>query len=153
MRSPSIASSLLTIWLSMTSNLTRCRSKICIMLVLLVGFCPVARPQDLNAPSLSGAGTRVSQEAEDRTLLAVSRRIRRAHLTSRPDSCLAFRFDSTTSKRDYLVDVRENHLHPECEGDPQTQPHLFTVKVNRRTGRMYVDSRAAGVFYPLPDGR
>ena len=86
----------------------------------------------------------------DDTLIAVSRKIKEAHLTERPDGCLAYRFDSTSLKRVYLVEVRENHVRPECGGDPQTQPLMFTVKLDRHTHRMYADVGTPGVFRRLP---
>jgi hypothetical protein len=104
--------------------------------------------------SASSSGDRQSpqdsQSPEDRTLIAVSKAIRQAHLTERPDECLAYRFDANASGDAYLVEVRENHRRAGCGGDPQTQPRLFTVKVDKQTQAMSTDQGLPGRFHPLP---
>lgn len=89
------------------------------------------------------------QSAEDRTLLGVSKVIRSANLTQLSDVCLAYQFDENPSGDAYLVDVRENHRDASCGGDPQTEPHLFTVKVDKHTQAMWTDQGSPGAFRPI----
>ena len=90
-----------------------------------------------------------SQNAKDRTLIAVRKAIRQAHLTDRRDECLAYRFDSNESEDAYLVEVMENHRRASCGGDPQTQPRLFTIRVDKKTQAMSTDQGSPGRFRPL----
>ncbi len=90
-----------------------------------------------------------SPTVEDQILVAVSNAIRKARLTDRPDECLAYRFDFTTSREAYFVEVRENHQHANCGGDPLTQPRLFTVRVDRKTRKMFTDQGSPGNFMLL----
>ncbi len=114
---------------------------------------PAAKTDQAGNESATNASTGVtqqdSQSAEDRTLIAVSKAIRRAKLTDRPDECLAYRFDDKSSEDAYVVEVRENHRHASCGGDPQTQPRLFTVRVNKKTQAMSTDAGSPGQFHPL----
>jgi hypothetical protein len=84
-------------------------------------------------------------------LLAVSQAIRNNKLVEKPDQCLAYQFDGESSKEYFIVEVRENHRHSECGGDPQTSPRLFTVRVSRTTGDISTDAKSDnGTFRPLP---
>jgi hypothetical protein len=67
------------------------------------------------------------------------------------DECISYQFDGSSSREDFLVDVRENHGKPKCGGDPNTSPRLFTVRVSKRTGDMSTDANSPfGEFRPLP---
>jgi hypothetical protein len=89
------------------------------------------------------------QTPEDRTLVVVSKAIRTTHLTTLSDKCIAYRFDQNSSGDAYIVDVLENHRHPECGGDPQTEPRLFTVRVDKHTQKMWTDQGLLGNFRPI----
>lgn len=92
------------------------------------------------------------QGEEDKTLLAVSKAIRKNNLTDRKDECLAYQFDPGTGKDFYLVEVRENHRYAKCGGDPNTSPRLFSVKMEKKSGRMSTDQGSTdGTFRALPD--
>ena len=86
---------------------------------------------------------------EDETLLAVSKGLRSHRLLARPDQCYAYRFDPAPGQPAAVVDVQENHGHVECGGDPQTQPHLFTVRMDKTTHALSADVRSPGIFEPL----
>ncbi len=90
-----------------------------------------------------------AQSIEDRTLISVSKAIRQAHLTDLRDECLIYRFDPRASKDEYIVEVRENHSRAACGGDPQTEPRLFTVKVDKKTQKMSADEGSPEQFHPL----
>ena len=99
----------------------------------------------------AGQEASASEASEDKTVLAVSRAIRRNHLVSKPDQCIAYQFDGSSLKDAFVVDVREDHSHSECGGDPQTSPRLFTVRVSKKTGKMSTDANSpAGEFHSLP---
>ena len=87
---------------------------------------------------------------EDQVLVSVSKALRQAHLLSRPDQCYAYRFDPAPGQTAYSVDVRENHSHRECGGDPQTQPHLFSVHVDKTSRALSEDAKSPGTFQPMP---
>jgi len=133
-----------------------------LLLTLIVLFC-CTRNTRQNTSSNQGGGQATpavsaaskeqgsAESDEDKTLLAVSKVIRQNHLIDKPDKCLAYQFDGTSSKGSFLVTVRENHRDPECGGDPQTSPRLFTVRVSKSTGEMSTDANSpAGQFHPLP---
>jgi len=89
---------------------------------------------------------------EDKTVLAVSNAIRKNHLTDRQDECLAFQFNPNPKKDFFLVDVRENHHYAKCGGDPNTSPRLFSVMVDKKSGKMSTDQGSTdGAFHPLPN--
>jgi hypothetical protein len=93
-----------------------------------------------------------AQSLEDRTVLAVSKAIRKNKLTSRDDECLAYQFSPNTGKPYYVVDVRENHRDAKCGGDPNTSPRLFTVRVSKKTKEMWTDQGSpSGEFRALPN--
>ena len=101
------------------------------------------------APSTPRSDAPVDASVEDNTLLAVSKALRNARLLNRPDACYAYRFDSAPGRGAYVVDVMENHRHAECGGDPGTQPHLFTVHVDKTTRVISQDVHTPGDFQPL----
>jgi hypothetical protein len=87
---------------------------------------------------------------EDRTVLAVSKAIRKNHLTDLEDECLAYQFDASSVKDAYLVDVRENHRLAKCGGDPDTSPRLFSVRVAKSDGSMSTDRGSpSGEYRPI----
>ena len=142
----------------MTNKTLRKRSVACagLLFIFVCQACAVA-PLDStrgktaataksNSARVTAAQSQQSESSEDQVLLAVSKAIRKAHLTDRPDECLAYGFDSNASKEAYFVEVRENHRHASCGGDPETQPRLFTVKVDRKTRRMFTDQGSPGQF-------
>ncbi|MEO8659660.1 MAG: hypothetical protein ABI693_14405 [Bryobacteraceae bacterium] len=87
---------------------------------------------------------------EDTTVLAVSQAIRANRLTGLADECLAYRFDATTLKDAYEVEVRENHKYAKCGGDPAVSPRLFSVRISRTDGSMTTDQGSpTGEFHPL----
>jgi hypothetical protein len=97
------------------------------------------------------AAFRPVESADDATRL-VSAAIRRSGLTSLRDDCL--QYSVRPDAGDFVVDVRESHQRPQCQGDPQTAPHLFDVRVNRLTGAMTTNANAApDAFHPLPPNR
>jgi len=89
------------------------------------------------------------QTDEDQTILAVSKAIKQAQLTDRADECLKYQFDATSFKDAYVIQVRESHEDPRCGGDRGTEPLLFTVRVDKRSGAMSTDIRSPGRFEPL----
>lgn len=97
-----------------------------------------------------GGGTEEGQSAEDRTVLAVSRAIRRHQLTSLPDDCISYQFRDEPKDPYYTVEVRENHQLAKCGGDPQTSPRLLTMRVMKETGALLCDCEAhPGEFKPV----
>jgi hypothetical protein len=120
-----------------------------LMVLVTLGIPACAAGQRSPAPDGASDSHESVQSVEDRTLITVSKAIREAHLTGRPDECLAYRFDSNPSGGAYLVEVRENHRRASCGGDPQTQPRLFTVKVDKKTQQMSCDAGSPGKFHPL----
>lgn len=97
-------------------------------------------------------GAAADQAAEDATVLAVSKAIRKNRLTDKADECIAYQFDPTSLKDAYVVEVRENHRYAKCGGDPNTSPRMFTVRVAKTGGALSTDSgSAAGEFHPLPN--
>ena len=119
------------------------------------GSAAAERQSDQSPNSGSAAtterGAADRQSDEDKTVLAVSKAIRKNHLTDLEDECLAYQFSD--SDKDYnVVEVRENHHYAKCGGDPQTSPRLFTVRVSKKTGNMYTDQGSpAGEFRELAD--
>lgn len=90
-----------------------------------------------------------SQNTADTVLVNVSQAIRKDRLTPLPDQCLAYSFEPKPPEGNYIVDVRENHQGSGCNGDPQTQPLLFSVKVEIKSGIMYTDAGSPGTFHVL----
>jgi hypothetical protein len=72
--------------------------------------------------------------------------IRKKHLTKEKGPCLSY--DINEKPDAYLVDVRETHA-PGCGGDPNTSPHLFTVKVDKKSRAMMTDNGTPGTFHPM----
>ena len=122
------------------------------MLLTSPACSPVPPADTKKVPPKSSAAKESTEADEDKALLAVSAAIRKNHLVDqKPDQCLAYRVDSKSMKDAYVVEVRENHRHKECGGDPQTSPRLFTVRVAKATGDMTTDANSpAGEFRPLP---
>lgn len=87
--------------------------------------------------------------AEDMTLIHET--IEKFKLSSRKRECLLV----TTWENDeqtITVEVRENHT-PECGGDPETAPRLFTLEIHKSTGRAYSDRFSGdGTFEELLPG-
>ena len=120
--------------------------------VLAAPGCSSAPPSGPKKAAEKSSAAKASTEIdEDKALLAVSAAIRKNHLVDdKPDQCLAYRVDGKAMKDAYLVEVRENHRHKECGGDPQTSPRLFSVKVVKATGAMSTDANSpSGEFRPL----
>ena len=110
-----------------------------------------SQPADEKAKQPAGSAVAKPGSDEDRTVLAVSEAIRQSQLLKLQDECVSYRFDGESSKEYFLVEVRENHGDPKCEGDPNTAPRLFTVRVARQTGEMSTDAGSAtGEFHALP---
>jgi hypothetical protein len=87
---------------------------------------------------------------EDRTVLAVSKAIRLNHLSNLDDKCLAYQFDGDGVKDAFVVEVRESHRDPQCGGDPQVSPRLFTIRIVKSTGEMLTDAGSqSGQFRTL----
>lgn len=114
---------------------------------------PAGPAQTLTSERTAGESPQKDdQTEEDRTVLAVSKAVRKNHLTDREDECLAYQFDPGPDKDFYSVDVRENHRYAKCGGDPNTSPRLFSVRVSKKTGKMSTDQGSpAGTFRPLSD--
>ena len=117
---------------------------------------PASHPVDAPGPVPTGptVGSQavtvpVDPSVEDATLLAVSKALRSSKLLTLPDACYAYRFDPAPGQNVYVVDVLENHSHAECGGDPQTQPHLLTVRIDKKTRAMSQDLHSPGDFRPL----
>jgi len=105
-----------------------------------------SRPGQRNPPAETSPASH-----EDETVLAVSQAVRKNELVGKPDQCIAYQFDGESSRDYFIVDVRENHRHSECGGDPQTSPRLFTVRVSKSTGEMSTDAKSVpGEFRALP---
>jgi len=87
---------------------------------------------------------------EDAAVLAVSKAIRANRLTELADECLAYRFDPTTLKDVYEVEVRENHKYAKCGGDPSVSPRLFSVRISKTDGSMTTDHGSpTSDYHPL----
>jgi hypothetical protein len=147
------------------------RSKAILLSALLVAFlscksaqntetaAKAASPQT-NPPQAAAAKETTAQAApkddqseEDKTVIAVSKAIRKNHLTDRDDECLAFQFDARPGEEFYVVEVRENHHYAKCGGDPKTSPRLFTVRVSKKTGKMSTDQgSSSGAYRPIEEG-
>ena len=125
----------------------RCAGSVALVMLVASQACAGGVQQGGSATSQAAQQQQESATVEDQILVAVSKAIRAAHLTERPDECLAYRFDATSSREAYFVDVRENHRHASCGGDPQTQPRLFSVKVDRKTRKMFTDQGSPGQFH------
>jgi hypothetical protein len=165
-------SSALTVWSNMIGRfgIRNCRTPsmavIFVMMLAFVSGCNANEGQtQSNSPAQTSSATQsestragqqrpkeaTSTSDEDKTVLAVSRAIRKNKLVDKPDQCLAYQFDAESSKDYFVVEVRENHRHTECGGDPQTSPRLFTVRVSRTNGEMSTDANSpSGEFHPLP---
>jgi hypothetical protein len=110
----------------------------------------LARTESPRGAQKSTSATSTEASAEDQTVTAVSEAIRKHHLVNSADQCLAYQFDAQASADDFVVEVRENHRHSECGGDPQTSPRLFTVRVSKTTGDILTDANSApGEFHAL----
>jgi len=119
-------------------------------LFLCQGCSTATQPKPQRSDSAADTA-KASAESEDKTILAVTKAIRRNHLVSQRDECIAYEFDADASKETFIVEVRENHRDSKCQGDPQTSPRLFTVRVNKKTGRMSTDANSpSGDFHTLP---
>ncbi len=109
---------------------------------------PVA-PTSAPLPTASAGFRPPAEISEDEALLEISGSLRRARLLRRPDTCYAFRYDPSPGQPAVIVEVRENHRSPECGGDPDTQPHLFFVRLDKHTRALSDDAQQAGDFQPL----
>ena len=116
---------------------------------LLIGCSSGKSPEP--APVSSAPAAPPSAESdEDKTVLAVSKAIRKHLLTDRADECLSFHFDPVSVKDAYVVEIRENHRHAKCGGDPNTSPRLFSIRVSKSNGSMTTDhGSASGEFHAI----
>lgn len=87
-------------------------------------------------------------EDEEKIVPVIGDALRKAHLIATPDACLSYAFTTETAEK-FEVDVRENHTPP-CPGDASFAPRLATVRVDRKTGKMWSDGSNPGMFRPLP---
>ena len=91
-----------------------------------------------------------SLKSPDEATIAVSNAIRSGKLTTLPAECLQYSVEQLSAEQ-YLVEVRESHRRPECHGDPSTSPHLFDVRVDKRSGKLTTNANSpSGEFHPLP---
>ena len=98
------------------------------------------------------ASSNFSVKSADEATLAVSNAIRSKRLTTLPAECLQYSVEPL-SPEEYVVEVRENHRRPECNGDHATSPHLFDVRVDRRSGKLTTNVNSpSGDFHPFPSG-
>ncbi|HEV7775572.1 MAG TPA: hypothetical protein VGO76_01835 [Luteibacter sp.] len=86
---------------------------------------------------------------EDDAVKRVSAAIARDKLSTLAPECLSF-IHYASDQQGYVVDVHELH-DAHCGGDPNVAPRLFTVEVDRMSGRLETDAAdpAAGLFHPI----
>jgi len=101
----------------------------------------------------SGSTVRVTEQLAPPEAKQVLQRVRTAvtrnHLTRVPPQCLSFEVDDSPPAGMILVNVREKH-HEGCSGDPATSPRLFSVRVSRKSNKMWTDAKSdSGEFEPL----
>ncbi len=86
---------------------------------------------------------------EDDAVKLVSAAIARNKLSTLAPECLSY-IHYPSDQQGYVVDVHELH-DAHCGGDPNVSPRLFTVEVDRMSGRMETDAAdpAAGLFHPI----
>jgi hypothetical protein len=89
----------------------------------------------------------IAQTDEDALVQQAMQAIISNHLTKVRQECLAIDVDSQSAKT-VLLDVREHH-GDDCPGDPATEPHIFTIKIDRSSGKMASDAKLPGTFKPL----
>jgi hypothetical protein len=99
----------------------------------------------------AGKGGKGAVKSSDDATIAASNAIRSGKLTTLPSECLQYSVEQLSDEQ-YLVEVRESHRRPEC-GDPETSPHLFDVRVDKRDGTLTTNANSpSGEFHPLPTG-
>jgi hypothetical protein len=112
-------------------------------LFLLVSVC---------YPEGSVSSTKAVEPAQPETTRVLQRvrsAVARNHLTKVVSQCLVFEVDDSPPTGMILVNVREKH-DGTCGGDPATSPHLFSVRVSKKTNRMWSDAKSdTGEFEPL----
>ncbi len=113
-----------------------------VFLITLLGFANLASASvDANVTDIPTTG--------DAAILKTSQAIRESHLGNRPDDCYSYKIASQTKKY-YEVEVNEFHHHRECPGDPESFPHLFSVRISRVNGKVSTDAKStAGKFTSL----
>jgi hypothetical protein len=72
--------------------------------------------------------------------------IHKYHLTTLKDECGIA--DVSEHKTYFDVDVREVHS-PACGGIPETEPRLFTIRVQKRDGRLTSDVYDGVTYQPV----
>lgn len=130
----------------MTANRS-CFSFLFIVVSLFTACVGLIEPASVAQASASLPRAQAVKDEGQAVRLAASA-VQRHRLTQVPARCL--RFDVSPIKPDgYRVDVIEHH-DESCGGDPQTGPRLFSIAIDRHTGKMTTDADHAGEFRPLP---
>ena len=113
-----------------------------VFLITLLGFATLASASvDSNVADVPTTG--------DAAILKTSQAIRESHLVNHPGDCYSYKIVSQTKKY-YEVEVNEFHNHRECPGDPDSFPHLFSVRISRLNGKISTDAKStAGKFTSL----
>ncbi len=70
-------------------------------------------------------------------MILIHQTIEKFKLSSRKRECTTVSIWGNDTQT-LTVEVRENHT-PECGGDPETSPRLFTLEINKNTGKAYSD--------------
>jgi hypothetical protein len=73
---------------------------------------------------------------EDEAIRLATEAIHKYHLTTLKDDCGLIDVNDRHSRFDIVV--RERHTAA-CDGDPETQPRLFTIRVRKRDGQLTSD--------------
>ncbi len=133
----------------MTTSETACRSLASVAVSAILLYSQPALSTDQHADAV--VAPQLSQATDDSSKIdQVRKAIVRNHLTSLKSQCLLFDVDSNDPDATF-VDVRERH-GGQCGGDPSVEPRLFTIRIDRKTGKMSTDARSdTGEFKPLED--
>ena len=117
--------------------------------ILLTALCSAACSEKKPAGPVEKERSPAQADLSDDAMDRVARAIRKHRLTKLPVECLTFLADETPGPGSLRIEVREKH-GGKCGGDPATSPRLFTVEVDRKSGRIFTDANSAdGSFRPL----
>lgn len=97
-------------------------------------------------PLLVPAAHAQSVRSEEQAVERVAASVARHKLTRLSPECLTFTADKTPGG--YTVEVREKHS-PQCGGDPETAPRLFSYEIDQASGRMRIDDPVSGELRPI----
>jgi hypothetical protein len=107
-----------------------------------------AASSETSAPVTQDASGSQDEAAVVKRVMAA---ITKNHLTKVDQNCLALSFVEGDPTGAMNIDVREHHGDG-CPGDPETEPHLFQVRVDKKTNHILTDANSvSGKFKRLKE--